>query len=135
MIDIIKAKKFYKKYISKYNPEEPRIALKIAHIYRTAEKAKWLAEKLKLNQEDILLEQYDEHGVALSYSRRWLKENTDYPTLLNNFIYLFGYTDSTMRSMFVSLQSEMSAIEAITGVQGEKAYSFGIKKLFFTLKF
>ena len=55
MIDIIKAKNFYKEYISKYNPEEPRFALKIAHIYRTAEKAKWLAEKLKLNQEDILL--------------------------------------------------------------------------------
>lgn len=55
MVDIIKAKKFYKEYISKYNPEEPRIALKIVHICRTAEKAKWLAEKLKLNQEDILL--------------------------------------------------------------------------------
>ena len=55
MIDIIKAKKFLKEYITRYNPENPRIALKIAHIYRTSEKAKWLAEKLKLNQEDILL--------------------------------------------------------------------------------
>ena len=40
MIDIIKAKQFYKEYIKKYNPNEPRIALKIAHIYRTAEEAK-----------------------------------------------------------------------------------------------
>lgn len=55
MIDIEKAKQFYKQYISKFNPEEPRIALKVLHIYRTAEKAKWLAEKLKLSQEDILL--------------------------------------------------------------------------------
>jgi len=55
MIDIIKAKEFYKKYISNYNPKEPRIALKIAHIYRTAEKARWLAEKLKLSEEDVLL--------------------------------------------------------------------------------
>lgn len=55
MIDINKAKEFYKEYISKYNPEDPKVALKIAHIYRTAEKAKWLATKLELEQEDILL--------------------------------------------------------------------------------
>lgn len=55
MIDINKAKKFYKNYISNYNPEEPRIALKIAHIYRTAEEAKRLAEKLNLSEEDLLL--------------------------------------------------------------------------------
>lgn len=55
MIDINKAKKFYKEYVSKYNPEDPKVALKIAHIYRTSEKAKWLATKLGLEQEDILL--------------------------------------------------------------------------------
>lgn len=55
MIDINKAKKFYKEYIKNYNPEEPRIALKIAHIYRTAEEAKQLAEKLNLDKEDVLL--------------------------------------------------------------------------------
>lgn len=55
MIDIIRAKEFYKEYISKFNPEEPRIALKVAHIYRTAEKAKWIAQKLELNEEDIVL--------------------------------------------------------------------------------
>lgn len=58
MIDIEKAKRYYKEYISKYNPEEPRIALKIAHIYRTAEEAKVLAEKLKLDKEDILLAEF-----------------------------------------------------------------------------
>ena len=57
MIDINKLKEAYKEYISKYNPNEPRIALKIAHIYRTSEKAKWIAEKLELNREDILLAQ------------------------------------------------------------------------------
>lgn len=55
MIDLNKAKKFYKEYISKYNPENARIALKIDHIYRTAEKSKWLATKLNLSNEDILL--------------------------------------------------------------------------------
>lgn len=58
MIDILKIKEFYKEYISNYNTNEPRIALKVAHIYRTAEKSKWLAEKLKLNKEDILLAEF-----------------------------------------------------------------------------
>lgn len=50
MIDIEKAKKFYKKYISNYNPDDPMIALKIAHIYRTAEKAKEIAVNLGLSE-------------------------------------------------------------------------------------
>ena len=58
MIDINKAKEVYKEYISNYNPNEPRIALKISHIYRTAEKSKWIAEKLRLNEEDILLAEF-----------------------------------------------------------------------------
>lgn len=58
MIDILKIKESYKEYISNYNTNEPRIALKISHIYRTAEKSKWLAEKLKLNEEDILLAEF-----------------------------------------------------------------------------
>ena len=55
MIDIEKAKKFYKEYISNYNPENPKIALKISHIFRTAEKAKKIAINLKLSEEDIKL--------------------------------------------------------------------------------
>ena len=55
MIDILKARQYYKEYISHYNPQDSKIALKIAHINRTAEKAKWLAEKLQLSQEDMML--------------------------------------------------------------------------------
>ena len=55
MIDITKAKQFYKQYIDRYDIEQQRIALKAAHIYRTAENAKVLAENLKLSEEDILL--------------------------------------------------------------------------------
>ena len=55
MIDIEKAKKYYKEYISNYNPEDPKIALKIAHIFRTAEKAKKIAINLNLSEEDVKL--------------------------------------------------------------------------------
>lgn len=55
MIDLEKAKSFYKEYISNYNPENPKIALKIAHIFRTAEKAKKIAINLNISEEDIEL--------------------------------------------------------------------------------
>ena len=55
MIDIDKAKEFYKEYISRYNPKDPKIALKISHIYRTSEEAKKIAKNLNLNEEDILV--------------------------------------------------------------------------------
>ena len=55
MIDLEKAKKFYKEYIKNYNPDNPKIALKIAHIYRTAEKSKMIAINLGLSEEDIKL--------------------------------------------------------------------------------
>lgn len=55
MIDIEKAKKYYKEYISNFDLEQPRIALKAEHIYRTSEKAKWISQKLELSKEDKLL--------------------------------------------------------------------------------
>lgn len=55
MIDLEKAKKYYKEYISNYNPDNPKIALKIAHIFRTSEKAKKIAINLNLSEEDVKL--------------------------------------------------------------------------------
>ena len=55
MIDIEIAKKAFKEYVKKYNPEDCRIKLKIKHIERTSNVAKNIAEKLNLEQEDIQL--------------------------------------------------------------------------------
>ncbi len=46
MIDLENAKLVFKKYVSNYNPQNPRIALKIAHTYRVVEVAKQLATSL-----------------------------------------------------------------------------------------
>jgi HD superfamily phosphohydrolase YqeK len=57
MIDIINAKKEFKKYISNYNPEHPRVALKISHIGRVTENCKMIAEYLGLSDEEVKLAQ------------------------------------------------------------------------------
>ncbi len=57
MIDIEFAKKTFKEYVKKYNPEDCRIKLKIKHIERTSEVSREIAQELNLSQEDIQLAQ------------------------------------------------------------------------------
>ena len=54
-IDIKNARIEFKNYVKNYNPSDPKIALKISHIERVSQKAKQLAENLKLNEEDVKL--------------------------------------------------------------------------------
>ena len=66
-----------------------------------------------------------DHIYSYAYSKEWLQENQDYPTLLNNFIYLFKYVDFCFRSTFVSRKAELSPLESHLGVKGKKDYIFG----------
>ena len=56
------------------------------------------------------------------YDRRWIYENTDYPTLLYNFIYMFGYTDLHFRSSFPINRHHISELEEVFTVKGLKTY-------------
>lgn len=68
---------------------------------------------------ELIIEDGDE---IIVYDRRWIYENTDYPTLLNNFIYMFGYTDLHFRSSFPINRHQISALEEVFTVKGIKTY-------------
>ena len=74
-------------------------------------------------------ETHDENKNILSYaySKEWIEENQDYPTLLNNFIYLFQYVDRCFRCTFVSLRSELSVFERTLGIKGKNEYRTGAR--------
>lgn len=55
MINIQKAKKEFKKYIQSYDIKDKKIALKVAHIERTADIAKQIAQGLQLEKEESKL--------------------------------------------------------------------------------
>ena len=67
----------------------------------------------------------EDNTFAYAYSREWLEENQDYPTLLNNFIYLFKYVDLCFRCTFLALPAELSTLERHLGVKGKKDYITG----------
>jgi hypothetical protein len=71
-------------------------------------------------------EAYNNNTISCAYSREWIEENKDYPTLLNNFIYLFGYVDRCFRCKFVSLSADLGVIERHLGIRGKKDYVSGI---------
>lgn len=65
----------------------------------------------------------DEEGPTLTYDKKWIQENLDYPTVLNNFIYLFEYTDLSFRSNFPNTQNKKFSFTDIFTVKGKKSYN------------
>ena len=53
MIDRTKAKKAFKEYVLPYDVQNPKIAIKIAHTYRTAEVAEDIAKSIGLDEKNI----------------------------------------------------------------------------------
>lgn len=50
-------------------------------------------------------------NVELSYDLNWIKENKDYATILNNYIYLFGYVDKQFRWSCLSKKRNIGLFE------------------------
>lgn len=59
------------------------------------------------------------------YSANWVDCNTDFATLLNNFIFLFEYVDLQMRCSFVSKLNQMSTIEQMLATRSQNDYIKG----------
>lgn len=55
-------------------------------------------------------ERFENGKWIFEYSNNWIKNNKDYPTLLNNFIYLFEYIDIQARCTHVSNGVDRSSI-------------------------
>ncbi|HUC21309.1 MAG TPA: hypothetical protein VMA73_01250, partial [Streptosporangiaceae bacterium] len=73
-----------------------------------------------------------EHVVAslegmvakFSYSRAWLADNLDYPTILNNFIYVFEWTTRHVLLLLPSYPSELGVMERLM-MSGKDEYVTG----------
>lgn len=59
------------------------------------------------------------------YDIDWLEENLDYPTILNNFIYVFEMFDISFRSSLVSVKSQIGSFERLFIPKGIRFYCMG----------
>ncbi len=78
------------------------------------------------NQEEPIIEQEDKGIIKCSYSMKWIKDNLDYSTLLNNFIYLFNFVDLQMRITLFSKKTELGLFESTLSTRSKHAYNIGI---------
>lgn len=75
--------------------------------------------------ESVMDVQINGMNIRADYSTKWIEENLDYPTLLNNFIYLFEYVDIQMRCTLVTLKNTMGVFERFMGVKSQFSYDIG----------
>lgn len=73
------------------------------------------------DQELVFLDGY----ITAKYNSNWIKDNLDYPTLLNNFIYLFTYTDGFMICSFTAGSLKEERFERLLSAQGNGMYQRG----------
>ena len=78
------------------------------------------------NQTEPVVASRDGLVAKLSYGRRWLEDNLDSPTILNNFLYLFEFTNRHMLLALPSYQAELGVFERHMSTIGKDAYPVGI---------
>ena len=85
------------------------------------------AEVQFVERQDDVFELTMDGGITkCSYDKSWIEENKDFSTLLNNFIYLFGYVDGQMRITLSSKNKELSIFEDSLSLKSKKIYKKGI---------
>lgn len=95
--------------------------------FSTSDGLKYSVEVRFSNEvEDTKEELINGREKKILYSEKWINENLDFPTILNNFIHLFKFTDYQNRWEHVSRESELSFFEKIMGVKGKRDYPIGI---------
>jgi hypothetical protein len=68
---------------------------------------------------------YEGHSITAAYNTKWLQDNEEYATLLNNFIYLFDFVDLHMRCTVVNKYNDMGVFERLIFTTSQNAYTKG----------
>lgn len=65
-------------------------------------------------------------NLKIIYSESWLKKYLDFPTILNNFIYLVGLIDLDGRCILTEYATDKPSFLKFIGVRGKKEYQMSL---------
>ena len=89
--------------------------------------------------EGIAFKSIGERAFQLDFDQNWLDDERDKPTLLNNFIYLFGFFDRIGRFSFIGSQNMSGSLFEMIQTESKYSYKlsldFKIKKTLYSLAF
>ena len=77
-------------------------------------------------QTEPVTESHDDLVVKYSYSRHWLEEYLDFPTIFNNFLYLFEFVEYHMLLTLPSFRANLGIYERFMGAPGRTEYPSGV---------
>lgn len=77
--------------------------------------------------EPVKFEMDDSDGLTsrYTYSRQWLQDTSDNPSILNNFLHLFNFTDSQVLLALPSYPVQLGVMERTMGTIGKTEYKVG----------
>ena len=78
------------------------------------------------NLEDELNSTYSNTCIKEEYNINWIKQNLDFATLLNNYIYLFNFVDNQMRFTQISKKNDLGILESTIFVSSKYSYIKGV---------
>ena len=67
----------------------------------------------------------ENNTYQVTYDIKWQLDNLDYPTILNNFRYIFEQFDDCWRSTLVAVKSQLGVFERTLSIRGIKEYVKG----------
>lgn len=67
----------------------------------------------------------DELVSRYTYSRQWLEETCDNPSILNNFLHLFDFVNRQVLLVLPSYPARLGVMERFTGATGKTEYKVG----------
>lgn len=80
---------------------------------------------ISADQVEEVVQSLDGMVCKYSYSRTWLAENLDPPTILNNFVHLFKFANDHMLLELPSYGAQLGVFERFMGTPGKDDYRTG----------
>ena len=77
------------------------------------------------NQSEEFRTSFKNNTFYMSYSLNWLTNNLDFPTLLNNFIFLFEFADLQMRWKLINVPDKRNIFDNLLYMRAENDYIIG----------
>lgn len=82
--------------------------------------------KFVKNQDNAVETSKENDLHIFSYSLDWIQENLDFPTIMNNFIYLFEFVDRQIRLLCASKECDLGIFERSIFITSKYDYPTGI---------
>lgn len=110
-------KEVYERLLDNYFSNQPSLGYDCKVSFQSNQKKSIIINRKKINGDYI---------IEIKYNLDWINNNLDYPTLLNNFIYLFEFTDNNFIFTNINYKNEFGFFEKFMKRQSKKEYKTGL---------